>query len=936
MPVLSRVHLARQAEELTGIGPSEVASLTHVLTGRVGLSPIMIGRNGALDRLRTVVEMAEVHSSDLPTVALIAGEAGIGKTRLLREMLATLPSDVSVFSAIAEPRSLGHPFDVARQLTPEGADDNRSDDPAAAAIAAIASAASIGRVALVIEDLHWIDSDSVNVIDAIARQPLPNVVIFATYRPSDLSRGAPGGDLVLRLERRNEVDQFRLDRLDRAEVGMLIAAIIGRPPSSAAVEAVYRRSGGVPFVIEELMRFAGPDACSDDIVDAQLPWSLEEAVRVQVAALSPQERTIVEVLAVFGQPAGFEELAAVTGLEESALLTHLRSLVANDVIDETRNDRLWFGHALLAESVTQQLLGRERRRLHESCFETISRLAPDDYAALAHHANGAGRFEDIVAIARVGSRAYLDRGATFQALRLATLGLGECPDDTGLLSVATEAAWRLDFLTEALTHAHDWVTVAQTMADRIDAMRYAARIEFEQRHHHIPASMVDELIEMANALPDGADRARAEAAVAQLLMLADDESSIQWAERAIAHAEAAGDKQILVQARLEWASAQHHYAQRHLSLAAMRDVAQDARAIGDGVLLSRALNNTLTLLAPHSDESRSMRDELRRTAVAFGFDKLGHVNVMWWDALAAQANGDLNVFHRTLDEWVSWMPAKRNNADYQSVAMALATEEGRIADGLALLNDGTDRAGCSWDTDLTVPKLNLAAVARDSVAGRIAFDQFVGGAPLPDNWFALGTVLQAVAGSLELGIPVAEIRTRMIEGLLAEHPARAELVDASEGLLALAEGDFACAAERLRATLSTARECLPRFVEGSLHLSLATALLALGDRAGALAATHDSIDALSRWPGWRRDRAEAMLARLEGTTSRPIGDLTARESEVAALIAEGLTNGQLAERLFISPKTAAVHVSNILAKLSLSSRTEIAAWSIRRDLPAAV
>jgi len=933
MSVLVR---ADRREQLPGFGPIEVANLTHVLTGRVGLSPIMIGRSGALDRLRAVVEMAELHSSDLPTVALIAGEAGIGKTRLLREMLATLPGDVTVFSAIAEPRSLGHPFDVARQLTTTSSDDNHSDTPAATVIAAITAAASVGRVALVIEDLHWIDSDSVNVIDAIARQPLPNVVIFATYRPSDLSRGAPGGDLVLRLERRNEVDQFRLDRLDRAEVAMLIAAIIGRQPSSAAVAAVYRRSGGVPFVIEELMRFAGPDACSDDIIDAQLPWSLAEAVRVQVAALSPQERTIVEVLAVFGQPAGFEELAAVTGLDEPELLTHLRSLVAKEVIDETRNDRLWFSHALLAESVTQQLLGRERRRLHEASFETISRMAPDDYAALAHHANGAGRFEDIVNIARIGSRAYLDRGATFQALRLATLGLGECPDDAGLLSVATEAAWRLDFLSEALTHAHDWVTVASTVADRIDAMRYAARIELEQKHHDLPDAMVDELIEMANALPDGADRARAEAAVAQLLMLADDESSIEWAERAIAHAEAAGDKQILVQARLERASAQHHYSQRHLSLAAMLDVAQDARSIGDGVLLSRALNNTLNLVAPYGAESKAMRDELRRTAAAFGLDKLGHVNVMWWDALAAQAAGDLNEFHRTLDEWVSWMPGKRNNADYQSVAMALAAEEGRIADGLAVLDDGTERAGCNWDADLALAKLNLAAVAHDAIAGRDAFDHFVEGLPLADNWFAQSVVLQGVASSLDVGIPAAEIRTRLIDTFLAEHPARAELVDTAEGLLALAEGDFVAATERLRATLSTARECLPRFIEGSLQLSLATALLAQGDRAGALAATHASIETLAKWPGWRRDRAEAMLARLEGTAVRPIGELTARESEVAALIAEGLTNGQLAERLFISPKTAAVHVSNILGKLSLSSRTEIAAWSIRRELPAAV
>lgn len=896
----------------------------------------MIGRAGALDRLRTVIEMAELHTSDLPTVALIAGEAGIGKTRLVRETLAILPRDVTVFSAIAEPNSLGHPFDVARQLVTASVGTEREieDDPTDVVIAAITLAAADGRVAVVIEDLHWIDSDSVNVIDAIARQPLPNVVLFATYRPSDLSRGAPGGDLVLRLERRNEVDQFRLDRLDRAEVGMLINAIIGRPPSSAAVEAVYRRSGGVPFVVEELMRFAGPDACIDDIVDAQLPWSLEEAVRQHVAALNPQERVIVEVLAVFGQPAGFEELAAVTDIDERAMLANLRELVNNGVIEETRNDRLWFRHALLAESVTQQLLGRERRRLHERCFETIAALAPDDYAALAHHANAAGRFEDIVAIASVGSRAYLDRGATFHALRLATVGLGEAPDDAALLSVATEAAWRLDFLAESAAHAITWKQVAPTLADRIDAMRYIGRIEIEMRKGELSNAVASDLVALAESLPDGADRARAEAAVAQLLMMIDDPRSIEWAESAIARAEIAGDKQILVQARLERASAQHHTSNRMESLAALRDAAHDARAIGDGVLLSRALNNTLDLLPPHSEESRSMRAELRSTTVAFGFDKLGHVNVMWWDAIAAQANGDLSAFHRTIDEWISWTPSKKNSANYKAASMALAAEEGRVADGLALMELEGGQYRCNWDhSDLTVAQLSLAAVARDVQLGRIAFDQFVSGLPLADNWFAQSVIVQAVASALDLGIPTDEIRTRLLGEFLAGHSAQRELVDATKGLLLLADNDLAGAVVALRTTIATARECLPRFVEGSLHLALATALLARGDRAGALVAAHTSIATLATWPGWRRDRAEAMLARLEGTRTRPIGDLTARETEVATLIAEGLTNGQLAERLFISPKTAAVHVSNILAKLSLSSRTEIAAWSIRRDLP---
>jgi DNA-binding NarL/FixJ family response regulator len=94
-------------------------------------------------------------------------------------------------------------------------------------------------------------------------------------------------------------------------------------------------------------------------------------------------------------------------------------------------------------------------------------------------------------------------------------------------------------------------------------------------------------------------------------------------------------------------------------------------------------------------------------------------------------------------------------------------------------------------------------------------------------------------------------------------------------------------------------------------------------------------DDLAHWPGVRRDRAEALARRIEGAAHRSDGELTGRELEVAALLADGLTNGQLAERLFISPKTAAVHVSNILAKLGLSSRAEIAAWAVRHGIAVA-
>ncbi|MBP9053268.1 MAG: response regulator transcription factor, partial [Ilumatobacteraceae bacterium] len=118
----------------------------------------------------------------------------------------------------------------------------------------------------------------------------------------------------------------------------------------------------------------------------------------------------------------------------------------------------------------------------------------------------------------------------------------------------------------------------------------------------------------------------------------------------------------------------------------------------------------------------------------------------------------------------------------------------------------------------------------------------------------------------------------------------------------------------------------------SLRTVQASAMLAAGDRSGALLVARQAVADLKGWPGWRRDRAEALVRRLEGSGARADGELTAREREVAALIAEGLTNSLLAERLFISPKTAAVHVSNILMKLGLSSRAEVAAWAVRHGV----
>jgi DNA-binding CsgD family transcriptional regulator len=118
------------------------------------------------------------------------------------------------------------------------------------------------------------------------------------------------------------------------------------------------------------------------------------------------------------------------------------------------------------------------------------------------------------------------------------------------------------------------------------------------------------------------------------------------------------------------------------------------------------------------------------------------------------------------------------------------------------------------------------------------------------------------------------------------------------------------------------------------HLAAARCLLQLDRRDEARQQALVAADLLEHWPGWRRDETHALLRRLGAVAAegsdQPV--LTGREREVAALLAEGLTNGDVAARLFISTKTASVHVSNILRKLGMSSRAEVAAWAVREGL----
>jgi DNA-binding CsgD family transcriptional regulator/tetratricopeptide (TPR) repeat protein len=904
-----------------------------MMRGRTGLSPVMIGRLPALTRLRGLVDAAEVASGDGPEIALVSGEAGIGKTRLLREFIDGLPTDVTVLTVQARPGSMGRSLDVIGQLGPTG------DNSAATARAVVEAAVATGRTLLVVEDLHWADADSVHFVEQVCMQPWPQLVIVGTYRGNDLSRKAPGGELVLRLERQHTVEQIRLDRLDRAEVAALLAAIGRSTPSSAAVEAVYRRSGGIPFVVEELVRCCGPDACTDDIATAQLPWSLDEAVRQQLAGLAPDERRLIDALAVFGDPAPFDLLVDISELGDERLLTALRTLAAQTVVVESTDDTFWFAHALVADAVQQQLLGRERRRLHERSFAALKSQPEPDHAALARHALGAGQFELIPGIAREGARRYLDRGASFQALRLASAALAEAPADPELLAVATDAAWRLEFGREALDFALQWRRHAVTDLDRIESSRFIARLHHELDEPVARDEVVGEIEGLADSLPHGLARGRCAGAVAQLHMLAGrSDEAVRWADRALIESRRNADVWLEAQASVERASAEKAGATQQDIEAALLQARELARQVGDSVLECRALNNFLTVVAPHSTEGAWAREELREAAGRCGLDKLGSGMLALWEAEAAMAAADMRGARQAIAQAGQlWTHTGTEQAHRRAHLAGLRIEEGRVADALAAtgpFGDLVRRCSASDEERYVDPTVYLTAYALTGQRAQAEqiIDAVIDGPLPPDVSRCRWLMIDTIHAALQAGVPPDRMRHDYLDGWAAQYGGYDFVKQHAEGLLLLAEGDPVGAASALDTALADFGTTLNVPLRASLRTALASARLASGDRVSALAAVKAALDDLAGWPGWRRDRAEALLRRLEGSGSRSDGELTTREREVALLVSEGLTNSQLAERLFISPRTAAVHVSNILMKLGLTSRAEIAAWAVRHEV----
>ena len=243
----------------------------------------------------------------------------------------------------------------------------------------------ISPVMFVVEDLHWADPATRETIAFLIRHlRTDRVVLVMTFRADELHRRHPLRPWLVELERSGRVERIDLERLDQAQTGELLTAIIGAPPSPSLAEQIHRRSEGNPFFVEELLG-AGEDGGA-----ARLPPTLREVLLARILALPDRAQALIGVAAVAGRRVDHDLLARVAAMDDADLLEALRTAVGGQVLvtgsaADGRDSDYAFRHALFQEAAYDDLLPGERQRLHRAFAEALAERTPGSGAVAAGH-----------------------------------------------------------------------------------------------------------------------------------------------------------------------------------------------------------------------------------------------------------------------------------------------------------------------------------------------------------------------------------------------------------------------------------------------------------------------------------------------------------------------------------------------------------------------
>jgi DNA-binding CsgD family transcriptional regulator/type II secretory pathway predicted ATPase ExeA len=943
---------------------------------------------GSLDRTRLIgrddesaqLDDAMAAVQDRPQVVLIVGDAGIGKTSLVSR-LALRAADLGFVTAV------GHCLDIeaAMSFAPviEAVRTALPDDaglphrPHARRMRAlldpdapqtdqvrmledlrltILETAAQQPLLLILEDLHWADRSTQDLVSALARTARGRLLLVLTVRSDELHRRHPFRAALAELSRLDTAQRIDLGPLDRDDVAALLHERSGTEGGGDVVASVHERSEGNPLYVEELAD-ADPDA---------VPEHLSDLLLARVAKLSSESRAVVRAASADGSRLDIDLLASVTGLEAGGLEEPLRHALDGHVLRQ-RGGVLEFRHGLLREAVYDDLLPGERTRTHAAFAEALqARVDEQGEASLSQLSRSAFHWSQahdpartLAASVRAGERAlhfgtaesvtHLDRAVSlWDTVTDAELVAGRTkPDLLLLLAHACADNERRD-LFEALTR--EAVAELTPDTDRLVASRVYATLTL--------------------CPPAGGDRI-------------DDAEALRLA------LEYAGTipSRELAQALRSQSAYHHRRGHGAPALEAAEQAVRVARQADDPVHEVEALHFCaveLDLLGRVDEAVASEREAVR---VARQAGRLGHAlfeesNLAWYELVSgATGSAYQRAIARLEESLANALPLMGFYTGAQ--AFAFLIWQGRFDDATGVLNRlALLDVDSHWDWRTEFEE--ALAIARgdvDTVARRFGeLPRFVqSGAPHSgdDEEVDLRVAGLLMRGEMASACELAESYLTFVErgDSPARHAAaaltayRAWSQDPKHDLGAHAERSLELARARLtdewRTTLHGLRFTLADAYRSRFHrepaveslreavnmaepfgsyvalearLLLAEELLAHGERdEGRELLTAVWADAKAMGAGDHERRAFRLAIRtrvpLAGadTPTGPLARLTPREREVLDLLADGASNRAISETLFITEKTASVHVSNVLAKLGVPNRGGAAALARRLE-----
>jgi DNA-binding CsgD family transcriptional regulator/tetratricopeptide (TPR) repeat protein len=979
-------------------------------------SPTFIGRVEELQTLETARRRA---ADGEPAVVLVGGEAGIGKTRLVAEFttrctaegtrvlaggcvpvggeglpyaplveaLRPLPEELGV----AAMRELAGPS--WRELAPRAAQPGRvqAGTPGQVAqprlfellLGLLGRLSEQTSVALVVEDLHWADQSTRDLLAFLVRNlRRERVLLVVTYR-IDEPRTEGLGPWLAELARGGPVQRLELPRLDRAETAAQLTGILDAAPAADLVESVFVRSEGNPFFTEELLAVVRAGS-------RELPATVRDLLRGRVAGLSDPAKQALSAVAVAGRRVPHRLLAAVVGLDHQQLVGGLRAAISDQLLVTTAGqDGYDVRHALLREVIDTELMPGERMELHADYARALTQrpeLANEPTAVLAAelaaHWDAAG--EPTRALpARMDAGQAAERAHAFpEALRHYERALelwGQVPepdslarlDRVELLTRAADAATACARPDQALvlpTEALDRVaSAADPMRTALLHMRLGgSRWDVGDESGCLAAS--DQAVRILPSEPS-VERARILAYHAQWLMWTGRyRDALVLSEQALAVARTVG-------ARAEEGHALAILGRCTADAARVVEARQIAEEVGDAGGIVRAC----LLLGLVLWESGRLREALAvwRGGIAvareLGWERvMGALtaNLAWgllefgaWEDIdqvvteglerETRATPDLYAIKGMLELWRGDFQAAREHLELAGRLHPPPSQAAWPLAGLAelaLWEGRYDDAGAAVDQAVAVlERVDPREELPPDYAAEI---------------YALGLRVEADRAELARaarstdGVTQARRRAGPLLATLQAMPSQLEQTsDTQDALVHRYAALGSAEASRLEgrsdperwATVTQGWERLEMAYQAAYAgFREAEALLVLRTPPAriepVIRAAHKTAVALGAAPLRREIELLAQRGRLRlhepvNETAKPkpsspaasLG-LTHREAEVLALVAQGRTNRQIGQALFITPRTAGVHVSRILTKLGVAGRGEAAAIAHRLGL----